>query len=59
MNWKRADQEDLEKIADKNVIIIISDGKMKISDLPDYGEIEITCHERKVKNIKEIRTTKF
>ncbi|MBX9115930.1 hypothetical protein HCG83_06350 [Enterococcus casseliflavus] len=42
-----------EKIISSHFVAIVSDGKMKMIELPDYGEIQIICKDGKVKRVKE------
>jgi len=51
--------DEIEKIRTKHAIIIASDGKLRYAELPNFGEVEITCHDKKVKQVKEIQATKF
>ena len=59
MQFKVIDLSDLEKIDNNHAVIIISDGKMKLAELPAYGNIEIFCHEKRVKQVKEMKTATF
>lgn len=59
MELKYITMEQIEKLQESHAIIIVSDGKMKLAELPPYGSVEITCHENKVKQIKEERSARF
>ncbi len=51
--------DQLETIRAGHAVIIVSDGKMKLGELPPYGTIQITCHENKVKRVKKEQETQF
>nr|DAL87864.1 MAG TPA: hypothetical protein [Caudoviricetes sp.] len=36
----------------KNEVVIIGDGKAKVTHLPDFGETKIVTHQGKVKRVK-------
>lgn len=42
-----------EKVSSSHFVAIVSDGKMKMIELPDYGEIQIISKDGKVKRVKE------
>lgn len=43
----------IEKNSFNHFVAIVSDGKAKMVELPEYGEIQIICKDGKVKRIKE------
>lgn len=55
MESKEVTEIDLsnEKIVSSHFIAIVSDGKVKIIELPKYGETQIICKDGKVKRVKE------
>lgn len=55
MESKEVTEIDLsnEKVSSSHFVAIISDGKMKMIELPDYGEIQIISKDGKVKRVKE------
>lgn len=59
MELKPITIEQLEKINSNHALIIVSNGKMKIAELPAYGEVEIQCHEKRVKRVKQTKATTF
>lgn len=36
----------------RNCVVIISDGQVKLSELPPYAEMKIVTHQGKVKRVK-------
>lgn len=42
-----------ERVSSSHFVAIISDGKVKMIELPDYGEIQIISKDGKVKRVKE------
>ena len=42
-----------EKIVSSHFVVIVSDSKVKMIELPEYGEIQIICKDGKVKRVKE------
>lgn len=59
MELKSITIDQLENISNAHAVIIVSNGKMKLGELPPYGNIEITCHENKVKRVKKEQETQF
>lgn len=59
MELKSTTIKDIEKMQGKNVIIIISNGKMKVAELPSFGIVEITSHDEKVTFVEEKKKTRF
>ncbi|BAK94180.1 MAG: XtrA/YqaO family protein [Alkalibacterium sp.] len=59
MELKNITISDLKDIQTQHAVIVVSDGKMKLGQLPAYGNVNITCHEKKVKQVKEEQATKF
>lgn len=59
MELKLINEKELVNLRDKHAVVIVSDGKMKIVELPSHGNIEIFCHDKKVKQVKEINATNF
>ena len=59
MELKSITMDQLETIRAGHAVIIVSDGKMKLGELPQYGTIQITCHENKVKRVKKEQETQF
>jgi hypothetical protein len=55
MESKEVTEIDLsnEKIVSSHFVAIVSDGKVKIIELPKYGETQIICKDGKVKRVKE------
>jgi|GEM_PF-4888047 len=55
MESKEVTEIDLsnEKIVSSHFVAIVSDGKVKIVELPKYGETQIICKDGKVKRVKE------
>lgn len=55
METKEVTEIDLsnEKIVSSHFVAIVSDGKVKIVELPKYGETQIICKDGKVKRVKE------
>ena len=51
--------DQLANIQGKHSLIIVSDGKARLVDLPAYGKIEISCHENKVKVINQKLSAQF
>lgn len=44
--------EELENIREKHAIIVVSDGKIQVGELPAYGDVQIVCKDKKAKRIK-------
>ncbi|EPH94731.1 hypothetical protein D922_01529 [Enterococcus faecalis 06-MB-DW-09] len=42
-----------ERASSSHFVAIVSDGKVKMIELPEYGEIQIICKDGKVKRVKE------
>lgn len=42
-----------ENIISSHFVAIVSDSKVKMIELPEYGEIQIICKDGKVKRVKE------
>ncbi|MFZ4854039.1 XtrA/YqaO family protein [Enterococcus entomosocium] len=42
-----------ERVSSSHFVAIVSDGKVKMIELPDYGEIQIISKDGKVKRVKE------
>lgn len=59
MQLKNITVSDLKKIQSEHVLIVVSDGKMKLGELPAYGNVSIKCHDKKVKQVIEEQATKF
>jgi hypothetical protein len=55
MKSKEINDIDLssEKIISSHFVAIASGGKVKMIELPEYGEIQIICKDGKVKRVKE------
>ncbi|MBV6372478.1 hypothetical protein HIU98_15670 [Enterococcus casseliflavus] len=55
MESKEVTEIDLsnEKVSSSHFVAIVSDGKVKMIELPDYGEIQIISKDGKVKRVKE------
>lgn len=55
MKSKEVTEIDLsnEKVSSSHFVAIVSDGKVKMIELPDYGEIQIISKDGKVKRVKE------
>ncbi|VTT35846.1 Uncharacterised protein [Enterococcus casseliflavus] len=55
MESKEVTEIDLsnEKVSSSHFVAIVSDGKMKMIELPKYGETQIICKDGKVKRVKE------
>ena len=59
MELKLVNDDELKNIREKHAIIIVSDGKMKLAELPTFGNVQIDCGQGKVRTIKEMTDTKF
>lgn len=59
MELKSLTEDELKQLRGKHAIVIVSDGKMKVAELPSHGNVEIMCHDKKVKQVKEIQSTLF
>ena len=59
MNLKHITVEQIEELQGSHAVVIISDDKIKLVELPSYGNVEITCHENKVKQVKEERSARY
>lgn len=59
MELKTVTMDQLANIQGKHALIIVSDGKARLVDLPAYGKIEISCHENKVKVINQKLSAQF
>lgn len=51
--------EELKDIGDKHVLIVVSDGKIRIAELPKYGKVQINCSDGIVRQVEENTSTKF
>lgn len=45
--------EEIELIRNKHAVIVVSNGKMHLGELPAYGDVEIVCKDKKAVRIKE------
>ncbi|MHC5248808.1 XtrA/YqaO family protein [Enterococcus sp. LJL90] len=59
MELKNIEPSELEKFEGKNAVVIISNGQMKVAELPDFGTVNIVCKDNKVKRVKEEKETLF
>ncbi|MHC5375616.1 XtrA/YqaO family protein [Enterococcus sp. LJL120] len=59
MELKNIEPSELEKFKGKNAVVIISNGQMKVAELPDFGTVNIVCKDNKVKRVKEEKETLF
>lgn len=59
LKLKSADFEEIAKLQGKHVIVLISNGQIKVGNLPDHGKIEITTRDSKVHQVKEEISTLF
>ncbi|WP_265458703.1 XtrA/YqaO family protein [Enterococcus sp. HY326] len=59
MELKNINPADIEKFKGKNAVIIISNGQMKVAELPDFGTVNIVCKDNKVKRVKEEKELLF
>ena len=41
-------------LTEKHAVIILSDGKMQLANLPAYGDVQLVCKDKKAKRIKVI-----
>lgn len=41
------------------IAIVISDGKAKLAELPDHGEVSIVMHQKKVKRLVKKEGVEF
>ncbi|EGP4917217.1 TPA: XtrA/YqaO family protein [Enterococcus faecium] len=53
MELKVIELSDIEKMQGEHCLIIISNGQMKIVELPSFGTTVIESHCNKVKQVKE------
>lgn len=53
MELKKIDVSEIEKLKGKNVVVLISNGEMKYKELPEFGTVEITTHNSKVKFVED------
>lgn len=37
---------------DKSFVVVVSDGRARLAELPDHGETRVVTHQGKVKRIK-------
>ena len=42
-----------------HVAVIISDGKIRVAELPKFGNVQINCGNGSVQKVQEITDTKF
>lgn len=42
-----------------HVAVIISDGKIRVAELPRFGNVQIDCGNGTVRTVKEMTDTKF
>ncbi|GGC98176.1 XtrA/YqaO family protein [Enterococcus wangshanyuanii] len=59
MKLKATDFEDIKKLSGKNAIVIISNGQIKSTELPEHGIVEITTHANKVTFVENKVKEKF
>lgn len=59
MELKSTTIKELEELQGKNALVIISNGQIKMAELPKFGIVEITSHDEKVTFVEEKRKTKF
>ncbi len=51
--------KEIEEVQEKNMLVIISNGQIKMAELPKFGIVEIISHDEKVTFVEEKRKTKF
>ena len=59
MELKPIKIEDIKKYSDKHVAVIISNGKIRVAELPKFGNVQIDCGNGTVRTVKEMTDTKF
>ena len=50
MELKSTTMQEIEGLQGKNAIVIISNGQMKVAELPQYGTVTLNVKDGKVTN---------
>lgn len=50
MELKSATIEEIKEMKGKNALVIISNGQMKVAELPQYGTVTLNVKDGKVTN---------
>ena len=50
MELKPTTMQEIEELQGKNAIVIISNGQMKVAELPQYGTVTLNVKDGKVTN---------
>ena len=51
MKLQSLTEEELQKLRGKHAVVIVSNGKIQLAELPKYGMVEIHCSDGIAKNI--------
>lgn len=51
--------EEIPNLRERHAIIIVSDGKIQLGDLPVYGDVEIVCKDKKAVRVKKKTETQL
>ena len=51
--------EEIPNLRERHAIIIVSDGKIQLGDLPNYGDVEIVCRDKKAVRVKKKTETQL
>lgn len=49
----------LEHLPSDHMVIIVSNGKVRKLQLPAYGKVSISCHDKQVRTVKKETDSKF
>ena len=51
--------EEIPNLRERHAIIIVSDGKIQLGDLHNYGDVEIVCKDKKAVRVKKKTETQL